>query len=220
LALQVLLAEYDGEDKKQFYNKKLNLIRVRTESSTMWIPLFITGTRRYDMDPKKEMVLVVLADPDQSLSDTVDADGNPICTPKAFGIIVQIPPQVRKSFDIPDDTFTSPTKIMSDSSNTSETYSAVGDGDGKLISSEDSVGIKASGGSLFIGKDAIVKSGKMIDMDFFSDSKAGLMKQSWLANIIPTTVVTPFPMYGVDDTILKRIAGLASAVGKVIGGVR
>jgi len=210
---QIISGEYAGKDKSDYYRAKEHILKVNTEYGTMWVTL-VGDVRKRTFDPESERVMVVLSNPDQgftypytedpkSKSEVINA------TSYAVGFIVQRPIQeIVGPLPDPDEEVNAPTKILAGSNSQSDNTISLGQKDTKLIITEDMIALKGPGGQILIGNDGIIIDGKLIAMKFFDESKAGLLKENWIANIIPTTVVTPFPMYEPDTATLDKIKGL------------
>ena len=219
---QIVIGSYAGESMADYYRPKENIIKVVTKHGTMWVALAGSkGMRNRIFDPESERVLVILDDPDQVISmpeyDRDEEGAEAIDTTElAVGFIIQIPVQYTRDRMVdPEEEVNVPSKLMVGSNSLDEERHVFGTEEAKVICTKDMVALKAPGGQIVIGRDGIMIDGTVIDMEFFTSSKAGLLKENYLAAIIPTTVVTPFPAYLPDDTILQRIAGLVDII-KVI----
>jgi len=214
---QVYIGRYAGKKKSEFYREKEGVILVDTEIGTIWVPIAVTGSKRYKFDPESELVIVFLMEPDAPTSSRAD-DSSVYYTPFVFGLIVSVPPQLIKAIMPIKDEANMPTKIMGGSDSEDDERVTLGvSEDAKVVVTNDMVCVKSGGGQMAFCKDAIVKRGNLVDMSFFSESKGGILKQNWLGHIIPQSVVTPFPSYIIDSNILKRIGDLAKTISSIRG---
>ena len=220
---QIVIGRYDGNSPREFYNPTLGIIRVSTEYGRMWVPLArIAGKRTWMFKPDEEVDLVIIRDPDQILSthSTRDEAGEEqvLTTEDAVAIVAQLPPQyIREFLSPPEDEVNVPSKILLGSNSKPEDRTTFGADDNKIIASDELIAMKGSGGQIVIGNDGIIFKGNQIRMDWFSGNRGGVLKENWLANLIPTSVVTPFPMYLPDTRIMMRIAGLPAAIKEATG---
>ena len=223
----IIIGRYDGVDKDDFYREEHDTVRVRTEYGQMWVPLANQpGMKQAEFDPESERVIVFIMNPDYIIGSASDD----ISTDNVFGMVVQLPPQhrvekmeERKGRDTGPES-NAPTKILGGSSSYSRRRYEMGTPEAKVIVTDDKVLLKGPGGQISICEDAIVTKGKEVKMSFFNESRAGLMKQNWLSQILPESVKVAMEMftgnimapYLPDVTILQRIAGIAGEVRAVI----
>lgn len=219
-----LIGRYDATDEQlktnsvikagnaPFYNADKQLIRVRTEIGILWVPLFKTGLIRNEFNPYNEIVLVFISDKDYINNSIEDENGNVINSDIGFAVIANVPPQTGIIGKIKEIIANMPTKVLDNSSSDLDGgYEINSDGYGIKVDG-DVVHIKSKGSEIRLGKDSLIERGNKTSLNFFNESKAGVLKQSWLSHLIPTTVVTPFPMYEIDTKIVDMIKSIADAV--------
>lgn len=219
MSKQILIGRYDGDRKEDFYREKEGILRVATEYGVMWVPLARTGTMTHKFNPLTELVLIFLSEEDYSLASSVDRDGNVMVADSAFALIVQLPPQyIREYLKDPNDEANLPTKLLVGSDSGNDDRHTMGTEEAKVICTDDMVILKAGGGQFIIGKDGIMIQGEVISMNFFNESRGGVLKESFIAKLVPSTVLTPFPPYLPDSKLLKRVEGIADIVKSVTRG--
>jgi len=211
--MRILLGRYYGANQKEYFDEKRGIIRVQTTSGAGWFPLLYTGWELLKFD-KEDVVIILMFDED----DHISLDDNKKMVQNGIALIVKTPPHMIGGELIErSDEANIPTKILAGSSSSSEERHSGGTQEAKVVATDDMLLLKGPGGNqIAICKEGIIIKGKLIDTNFFNNSKSGILKENWFASIIPNTVVTAFPHYEFDDTILKNIAGLADIYTGVI----
>lgn len=221
---QILLGEFYGSDRDEYYREKEGIVRLMTREGILWVPLVLTGVKQHKFEPKTDRVIVFLLDPDYISTQLVDRNKSGrdvvLAADSAFGILIRLPHQYIQTKPEKDrDEANVPTKILVDSSNETKERLAMGTKDYRIVVDDEKILLKGEGGQIIVGKDGIVTKGKIIDSSFFGGSKGGILKESWIGGVIPSSVVTPFPTHTIDDTLLKRVQGLAEQVTDIKKGM-
>jgi len=219
---QIIIGSYHGDSREDYYREAENIIRVRTEYGVMWVPLVTTGGAiKRTFNKATERVLVILINPDYTLNSLSNEDAV-LASDDAFGIIIQLPPQyIREYLLDPEDEINMPTKLFTDSDSGPGSRNTFGTGASKVVASDDMIAIKGPGGQIAIGKDGIVTKGNVTNLNFFNESRGGILKENWLARILPPTVKiaielatgTPMPEYLPDDKLIRKVAGITETIG-------
>jgi hypothetical protein len=200
-----------GEDSKRFYDSDKQLIKVRTEIGDLWVPLYKTGVIKNMFNPHNEIVLVFLADRDYIISNVIE-DGSVVRSDMGFAVIVNTPPQAGIVTILKRILSNTPTKLFDSSdSNIKGGYEINVDGTGIKVG-EGIVQMSSDGSNVRLGKDGIVQRGKVTTFDFFNSSKAGVLKENWIGNLIPQTIFTPNPTYLPDQNMVTLISKIKGAV--------
>ena len=195
-----------------FYNADKQLIRVKTEIGVLWVPLFKTGLIKNEFNPYNEIVLVFISDKDYINNSIEDENGSVINSDIGFAMITNVPPQTGIIGKIKEILANMPTKVLDNSSSILDGGCEINSNGYGIKVDDDVVHIKSKGSETRFGKDGMIERGNKTSFNFFNESKAGVMKQSWLANVIPTTAVTPFPMYSLDSKLLDVVKNIANAI--------
>jgi hypothetical protein len=212
--MEILNCKYDGDEQKDFYDDKRNIIRVTSERGTMWLPLLYTGWAALVFEPENDTVLGMIFD-----------SGNTVYNPKSpvvangVALIIKNPPHmVGKPLTEHNDEANIPTMLMGGSSSQSDTRHIGGIGDVKIVTTPDMLLLKGpNGNQIAICKDGIVMKGKQISMDFFTNSKAGVLRENPIAAVLPIPVSTililagiVIPPYIIDPSpLMNSVKGLA-----------
>lgn len=207
--MEVIMCKYDGDKQSDFYDDKRNIIRVVTEHGKMWLPLIYTGWSALKFEPDNDTVLAMIF-------DSGNTTYNPTTPTVANGValIIKNPPHmVGKPLTEHNDEANMPTMLIGGSSSESEDRHIGGTDGAKIVTTDDMLLLKGpNGNQIAICKDGIVMKGKQISLDFFGNSKAGVIKENWLGGILPTTVsvfLGTIAPYTIDTGfITSKIKGL------------
>lgn len=210
--MNIVIGRYDGDKQADFYDEKRGIIRIDSTYGKMWLPLLYTGVDIMKFDVDNDVVIALMFSDGLSVYDTVTQrvdDG--------IAFIVKAPPHMTgKKLYNKNDEANLPTKLLVGGASKSTDRITSGTDTSKIVYSDDLLLMKGPGGQIAIGPDGIVKKGNETSMDFFSGSKAGVLKESFLASIIPNTVLTPFPHYLPDTSLIDKISGIMDLYTGVI----
>jgi hypothetical protein len=220
--MRILIGKYDGVDQKDFFDESRGILRVRNDSGTMWLPLVYTGWNLMKFDKDTDIVVCMLFSDAQTTYDP----GTPIVE-DGIALIAKVPPHmIGKPLNDRNDEAGAPTKLLGGSANSSNRKQAGGTDDYEVVATDEMLLLKGKGGQIVICEDGIITKGKRIDTDFFNTSKGGVLRENWMAQVIPPTALVAIeiasggsslmPSYLPDTSILKKVTGLLDIVKGVV----